>query len=126
GGDERMFSEIFGTEQSLFFGGDGGENHRPRWRVAGTGGHARELQKNSAAGGVVHSTVVDLVALAADIDTQMIVMRGEEHGFVLQVGVAARAHGYHVARNKWSQSANHVGFELYVERNGLEVARLRL
>src|SRR5271163_4969386 len=56
----------------------------------------------------------------------MVVVGGEEDGFVRQRGVAARARGYHVAGNKWPQAADDVRFELDVEGKGLEVAGLRL
>ena len=76
------------------------------------GPDAGEFEQNSAAGGVVHGAVVNLVAGFGRVNAEMIVVRGVENGFAVFVGVGALQHGEHIARDEGAQLAGHVGFQM--------------
>src|SRR5262252_9064721 len=93
-----MLAEVFGAEQSLLFGGDGGEQDRAARLLLGLAEGAGQFEQDSAAGGVVVGAVVDVVTRHIGTNTKMVVVRGVEDGLVLQLAVDARQHSNDVIR----------------------------
>ena len=119
-----MRGVIFGAAQSGLFRRDCHEQCRSARFVIKRGPGARHFDQDAAAGGVVHGAVVNGVAVDGRADTQMIPMRGEDHGLRLQLGIAARHHRDHVARLDLADLGRDVGVNVDAERNGPEVARV--
>src|SRR5207237_1046671 len=90
GRNARILSVVRGAEESLFFGGDGGEDDRAfRTRVR-VRPHARHLHEETAAGAVVDRAVVDRVAGGVGFaDAEVIVMRGVDDRFVAKFWIAS-------------------------------------
>ncbi len=96
GGNGRMLAEIFGTEQSLLFCGHGRENHRATGAGLSLRENARQLQHDTAAGGVVAGAVVNVVSWHFGADAEVVIVRGVDDGFVFQFGIRAGEHADYV------------------------------
>jgi len=83
GGNWRVLTQVFRAEQSLFFGCDRREVDRAARLLGGLSIGASEFKQDAAAGAVVHSAVVDIVAGHVGANAEVIVMRGVHDRFVL-------------------------------------------
>jgi len=81
-----MRSEIARTEKALFFGGDEDEEKRAA-EFFGMSFEVRgDVEKNGAARSIVHTTVVDAIAVHGLTDADVVEMRGEDDEFVFENG----------------------------------------
>ncbi len=119
-----MLGVIFGAAQPGFFGRNRHEHRRPLRLMLQRGPGARHLDDHGAAGGVIHRAVVNGVAIHRRANSQMIPMRGEDHGFRLELRIAALHLRDHVVGLNLPDLARDVGANVDAERNGLEVARV--
>src|SRR3974390_1104500 len=118
-----MFSEKFGTEEALFFRGNGCEKDRAGRHRLAAGPNTGELQENAATGGVVDGAVIDVVALWPGIvDAEVIVVRGVENSFGPTTGIRTIQTGHHIARVKGPNLAGDMRFQFYLELEGLEIS----
>src|SRR5207237_3497419 len=72
--DRRMSGEVFGAEKTLFFGGDEKEEDRALKFFRMSFEARGNVHDQSAAGAIVHGTVVDAVAVDGRADTDVIDM----------------------------------------------------
>ena len=70
GRHRRMHAKILRAEQALLFGGDSGKVDSVRRRLRGLRKGAGHLKQNAAAGAVVGSAVIDVVALGVGVDAR--------------------------------------------------------
>ena len=120
GGDGWVLAEIFGAEEALFFGGDGGEDEGVGRLDTGLGPGAGEFEDHAYAGGVVGGSVVDVVAGHAGDEAEMVVVGGVEDGLIGASCIGSGEDTDHVGGLEGADGALDVGVEADGEFDGFE------
>src|SRR5215475_14437316 len=103
-----MHAEPLRSKESLLFRGDGGEVDAV-WRF-GLRESVSQFEEDTAAGGVVCSAVIYLIAFRIRIDAEMIVVSRVKDRLSR---LRARNFGDHVGRFVAPDFAGYVSFEMY-------------
>src|ERR1700704_4032336 len=93
-----MLPILLPAEETLLFSGDGKEQDRSGRRPAELFVGARHLQQRCRSGGVVHSAMVDFVAVDLRPDSEVIPMRRVYDVGILQLWIASRNFRNHIVR----------------------------
>ena len=96
GGDGRVLGQVAGTEQPALLGGDRRKIGAALGFGVERGPGARHLDQHRRAGGVIDCAVVDRVAIHRWADAEVVPMRGEDDGLILQPRIGAGDHSNHV------------------------------
>src|SRR5215469_2308612 len=121
-----MFAQVFGAEQPLLLCSDGGKQDRAPRLLRALAEGANQLEQDATTGGVVVRAVIDIVARHVGANAQVIVVRGVEDGLVFKLQVRAGQHTDNIVRLERANLAGDARLQFDIQRNGLEIARLRV